>query len=389
MSGAEPRAPVASGVHAVSAHEVTGPIKHANRPRPRAAVGAGPHVRVGAGEPAAGPRLLRPGDPRYRSLSLLVALGPPVRRRSTAARLHPDSRSPAVRRLWRGAADRAHRPARGARDDLRSERQGSGVVDARQERGRRPRAWSAIGRWRPAAWRGSWTSLRRRWRASSPPTPTSPTWPGRSTIKVAKRVEDLDIPGVLIIDESARLLPAGDMARSLLGSVDVDNVGVAGLERRYDDQLAGDPGEYMVERDLGGPDHSRWAEPDRSRRAGRRHRADDRPRPAVRHRGHPRRPGAGRRRPGGLGRRDGSPDRRGPGAGQRRDRPHRRTPVANTGNNLAVTQNFEPGIGEQGDHDVGGPRGRAGRARTPSSRCPTPCRSPTTPTPTRTRSHRG
>jgi cell division protein FtsI (penicillin-binding protein 3) len=70
--------------------------------------------------------------------------------------------------------------------------------------------------------------------------------------QVAKRVEDLDIPGVLIIDESSRLLPAGDMARSVLGSVDVDNVGVAGLERRYDDQLAGDPGEYMVERDLGG-----------------------------------------------------------------------------------------------------------------------------------------
>jgi cell division protein FtsI (penicillin-binding protein 3) len=70
--------------------------------------------------------------------------------------------------------------------------------------------------------------------------------------EVAKRVENLDIPGVLIFDESARLLPAGDMARSLLGSVDLDNVGVAGLELRYDDQLAGDPGEYMVERDLEG-----------------------------------------------------------------------------------------------------------------------------------------
>ncbi|HET6834594.1 MAG TPA: penicillin-binding protein 2 [Acidimicrobiales bacterium] len=70
--------------------------------------------------------------------------------------------------------------------------------------------------------------------------------------EVAKRVKDLDIPGVLIFDESARLLPAGDMARSLLGSVDLDNVGVAGLEQRYDDQLAGDPGEYMVERDLEG-----------------------------------------------------------------------------------------------------------------------------------------
>jgi cell division protein FtsI (penicillin-binding protein 3) len=70
--------------------------------------------------------------------------------------------------------------------------------------------------------------------------------------EVATRVEKLDIPGVLIFDESARLLPAGDMARSVLGSVDLDNAGVAGLELRYDDQLAGDPGEYMVERDLEG-----------------------------------------------------------------------------------------------------------------------------------------
>jgi cell division protein FtsI (penicillin-binding protein 3) len=70
--------------------------------------------------------------------------------------------------------------------------------------------------------------------------------------EVAQRVEELDIPGVLIFDESARLLPAGDMARSLIGSVDLDNIGVAGLELRYDDQLAGDPGEYMVERDLEG-----------------------------------------------------------------------------------------------------------------------------------------
>ncbi len=70
--------------------------------------------------------------------------------------------------------------------------------------------------------------------------------------EVAKRVKRLDIPGVLVFDESARLLPAGDMARALLGGVDLDNVGVSGLELRYDDELSGDPGEYMVERDLDG-----------------------------------------------------------------------------------------------------------------------------------------
>ena len=69
---------------------------------------------------------------------------------------------------------------------------------------------------------------------------------------VAERVADLDIPGVLIIDESARLNPAGDLARSLLGGVDLDNVGVSGLELRYDDELTGEQGEYLVERDLEG-----------------------------------------------------------------------------------------------------------------------------------------
>jgi cell division protein FtsI (penicillin-binding protein 3) len=69
---------------------------------------------------------------------------------------------------------------------------------------------------------------------------------------VADRVADLDVPGVLILDESARLTPAGDLARSLLGTVDLDNVGISGLERLYDGQLAGEPGEYVVERDLEG-----------------------------------------------------------------------------------------------------------------------------------------
>jgi cell division protein FtsI (penicillin-binding protein 3) len=69
---------------------------------------------------------------------------------------------------------------------------------------------------------------------------------------VASKVEKLNIPGVLVFDESRRLAPAGDLARSLLGSVDIDNVGVSGLELRYDDALAGTPGEYVIERDLAG-----------------------------------------------------------------------------------------------------------------------------------------
>ena len=160
--------------------------------------------------------------------------------------------------------------------------------------------------------------------------------------EVAKRVESLGIPGVLVFDESARLLPAGDMARSLLGSVDLDNVGVAGLELRYDDQLAGDPGEYMVERDLEG-----------------------RTIPGGRHLIDPAEPGddivltvdrslqyategilAEQVRT--TGARAGWAAVMDPGSGEVlalanvETDPKTRT-VANTGNNLAVTQNFEPG----------------------------------------------
>jgi cell division protein FtsI (penicillin-binding protein 3) len=160
--------------------------------------------------------------------------------------------------------------------------------------------------------------------------------------EVAKRVKDLDIPGVLVFDESARLLPAGDMARALLGSVDLDNVGVSGLELRYDDELSGDPGEYMVERDLegrtipGGRHLIDPAEPgddivltiDRSLQYGTEGILADQVRAA--------------------GARAGWAAVMDPRTGEvlamaNVEADPRTHAVGNTGNNLAVTQNFEPG----------------------------------------------
>jgi cell division protein FtsI (penicillin-binding protein 3) len=66
---------------------------------------------------------------------------------------------------------------------------------------------------------------------------------------VAERVERLDVPGVLLFEEQARFNPSGDLARGLLGSVDLDSTGVSGVEQTYDDQLAGEPGHLVVERD--------------------------------------------------------------------------------------------------------------------------------------------
>jgi cell division protein FtsI (penicillin-binding protein 3) len=69
---------------------------------------------------------------------------------------------------------------------------------------------------------------------------------------VADRVRALDIDGVLLYKEQARFNPAGDLGRALLGQVGVDGDGLSGVEQAYDDQLAGRPGRLLVERDLAG-----------------------------------------------------------------------------------------------------------------------------------------
>ena len=68
---------------------------------------------------------------------------------------------------------------------------------------------------------------------------------------VAARVEALGLDGVALLDESKRFAPAGSLAASLVGAVDLDNVGTSGLERQYEDVLVGEPGSLSIER---GPD---------------------------------------------------------------------------------------------------------------------------------------
>jgi cell division protein FtsI (penicillin-binding protein 3) len=77
---------------------------------------------------------------------------------------------------------------------------------------------------------------------------------------VARRVEDevadtvaaLDLPGIFFLDEPERMAPAGDLARSLLGQVGVDNEGLSGLELQYDELLTGDAGQLIIEKDPDG-----------------------------------------------------------------------------------------------------------------------------------------
>ncbi|HEY2813330.1 MAG TPA: penicillin-binding protein 2 [Acidimicrobiales bacterium] len=65
----------------------------------------------------------------------------------------------------------------------------------------------------------------------------------------AQKVTNLKLPGVDLLQESKRFNPSGDLARGLLGSVNIDNVGRAGLEQQLDSTLTGTAGQLIFEQD--------------------------------------------------------------------------------------------------------------------------------------------
>ncbi len=65
----------------------------------------------------------------------------------------------------------------------------------------------------------------------------------------AQRVAGLHLDGVFLIEEPGRASPSGELARSILGRVDIDNIGVSGIEGSYDARLTGVPGRLVRERD--------------------------------------------------------------------------------------------------------------------------------------------
>lgn len=65
----------------------------------------------------------------------------------------------------------------------------------------------------------------------------------------AGRIRKLDLPGISVIDTSTRYLPQGRVGAQVLGLVDGEGRGQAGLEVRYEDVLAGTPGRREEARD--------------------------------------------------------------------------------------------------------------------------------------------
>ncbi|HEY3140359.1 MAG TPA: penicillin-binding protein 2 [Acidimicrobiales bacterium] len=66
---------------------------------------------------------------------------------------------------------------------------------------------------------------------------------------IASQIEAQNIEGIRFVDEAKRINPSGDLGRSVLGQVGVDNEGLSALELQYDEALSGRPGELVLETD--------------------------------------------------------------------------------------------------------------------------------------------
>jgi cell division protein FtsI (penicillin-binding protein 3) len=70
--------------------------------------------------------------------------------------------------------------------------------------------------------------------------------------QVGEQVQSMRLPGIGVLSEPRRVYPAPGLASQVIGFAGTDNTGLAGLELRYDDLLAGEPGRAWLERAPGG-----------------------------------------------------------------------------------------------------------------------------------------
>ena len=72
---------------------------------------------------------------------------------------------------------------------------------------------------------------------------------------------NLNLPGIGTLKEYRRFYPEGFLAANLIGFVGIDNLGLEGLEKQYDEVLSSPPREYLAKRDALGQKILLEAEP--------------------------------------------------------------------------------------------------------------------------------
>lgn len=66
---------------------------------------------------------------------------------------------------------------------------------------------------------------------------------------MADYVDKLNIPGVFLRNESRRFYPSGEISSHIIGFTDVDDMGVEGIEKLYNEWLTGTPDKRKIYRD--------------------------------------------------------------------------------------------------------------------------------------------
>lgn len=72
------------------------------------------------------------------------------------------------------------------------------------------------------------------------------------TPAVANYIDELNLPGVHLLDESKRYYPAGEVTAHVLGFTNIDGHGIEGIEKLYDEALTGTEGRRTIRKDARG-----------------------------------------------------------------------------------------------------------------------------------------
>jgi cell division protein FtsI (penicillin-binding protein 3) len=72
--------------------------------------------------------------------------------------------------------------------------------------------------------------------------------------EVSARIQSLNLRGIYFQKESKRYYPKNELAAQVLGYVGMDDQGLSGIEREFDDQMHGHPGQMIISVDA----HKKW-----------------------------------------------------------------------------------------------------------------------------------
>ncbi|MBO2943210.1 stage V sporulation protein D [Paenibacillus sp. F411] len=72
------------------------------------------------------------------------------------------------------------------------------------------------------------------------------------TMELAQEIRDLELPGIVVAEDNMRYYPYGGLAAHILGFTGIDNQGLTGTEKKFDDQLSGLNGSISYLSDAGG-----------------------------------------------------------------------------------------------------------------------------------------